>query len=253
MVFGKSKKRNNAAAQQSQAAPPYQQMQAPPQYAQTAPSQASGAQSASQASRQMARESDRQVMRAQRDMQRERIRLEAEEKKIMSEIKALSRQGRVPEARMLAKNLVQVRNAKARTFQAGIQMSAIGNQTKMAQANSAMMNVMGQATSVMQNANVLSDPQKQMNIVQEFDMQSEKYKLTQEMTDEVLDSALGGSEIDGETDDVLNSVLDEIGLEVANSGTAAPEIRPQQVHIPQHQAAQPVDDSDLMERIARLG
>lgn len=211
------------------------------------------AQSDTQAARQMARESDRQVMRAQRDMQRERIRLEAEEKKIMAEVKALGRQGRMTEARMLAKNLVQVRNAKAKTFQAGIQMSAIGNQTKMATANAAMMNVMGQATGVMQNANLLSDPQKQMNMVQEFDMQSEKYKLNQEMTDEVLDSVLGGSEVDGETDDVLNSVLDEIGLEVAGKGTAAPAIKPQQVGTAQAHEAQQTDDSDLMDRIARLG
>lgn len=202
----------------------------------------------------MSRESDRQVMRAQRDMQRERIRLEAEEKRIMAEVKSLGRQGRMAEARMLAKNLVQVRNAKAKTFQAGIQMAAIGNQTKMATANAAMMNVMGQATGVMQTANLLSDPQKQMNMVQEFDMQSEKYKLNQEMTDEVLDSVLGGSEIDGETDDVLNSVLDEIGLEVAGKGTAAPAIRPQQQAVPsQTQAIEETDDSDLMDRIARLG
>lgn len=211
-------------------------------------------QTAASAQRRMARENDRTVMRAQRDMERERVRLEAEERRIMAEIKSLGRKGRMAEARMLAKNLVQVRNAKARTYQAGVQMSAIGNQAKMAQADSNMMGVLSSATGVMQNANGLMNPEKQMAIGQQFDMESEKYKLNQEMTDEVLDSVLGGDEIDADTDNVLNSVLDEIGLEVSASGNETPAIRPQEVQpLPQRYNVQANQDADLMERIAKLG
>lgn len=199
----------------------------------------------------MQRQSDRTIARAQRDMQRERIRLEGEEKKIMSEIKSLGRQNRMVEARMLAKNLVQVRTAKARTFQAGIQAGAIGTQARMAQADAKMMNVMGTTVGVMQNANNMANPEQNMQMLQEFDMQSEKYKLNQEMTDEVLDSVLGGAEVDGETDDVLNSVLDEIGMEVGSQMGATPSIQP--TKLPEQQRLQAADDADLMNRIARLG
>lgn len=241
MVFGRRK--HAAPAPQPSIPPP-----APPR-AQAVSSSSSGAPTA----RQLARQNDRTVMRAQRDMQRERLRLESEERRIMAEVKALGRQGRLTEARMLAKNLVQVRNAKARTFQAGAQMSAIGNQAKMAQTDATMMNVINSATEVMHNANGLTDPEKQMNMVQQYDMQSEKYKLNQEMTDEVLDSVLGGEEVDTESDNVLNSVLDEIGLEVAASVGETPAIRPRPVQPVQHEQPYASNDADLMERIARLG
>lgn len=204
-----------------------------------------------QRTRELQRQNDRTISRAQRDMQRERLRLEGEEKKIMNEIKALGRQGRMVEARMLAKNLVQVRNAKARTFQAGIQAGAIGTQARMAQADAKMMNVMGTTVGVMQSANNMANPEQNMKMLQEFDMQSEKYKLNQEMTDEVLDSVLGGADVDGETDDVLNSVLDEIGMEVSGKMGAAPSMQPTQ--LPDQERLQAADDAELMNRIAKLG
>lgn len=171
----------------------------------------------------------------------------------MNEVKALGRQGRMTEAKMLARNLVQVRNAKAKTFQAGVQVSAIGNQARMAQTDAKMVGVMSAATGVMKNANGLANPERQMQMVQEYDMESEKYKLNQEVTDEVLDSVLGGDEVDAETDDVLNSVLDEIGLEVSGKADSTPAIRPQQVQMPQAPQAQTIDDAELMNRLARLG
>lgn len=207
--------------------------------------------SATQTSRQLSRQSDRTVQRAQRDMQRERLRLEQEERQITAEMKRLGRAGRMAEARMLAKNLVQVRTAKARTFQAGVQVAAIGSQARMAQTEAKMVDIVGRTTGVMRNANGLMDPNAQMKTMQAFGMESEKYKLNQEMTDEVLDSVLGGEELDDDTDDVLNSVLDEIGLEVGSRVGSTPQIQP--VAVPQQQQLQAADDAVLRERIARLG
>lgn len=204
-----------------------------------------------QQARELARQNDRTINRAQREMARERLRLEAEEKKIMSEIKAMGRKGRMVEARMLAKNLVQVRNAKARTYQASIQAGAVGSQARMAQANATMMGVVDSTRQVMANANGLNDPQKHMRMMQDFEMETEKYKLNEEMTDEVLDSVLGGSEVEGETDDVLNAVLDEIGFEVSGRMGEAPSMRPAAQQDAERLRA--ADDAELMSRIQRLG
>ncbi|KAI0565779.1 Snf7 [Gracilaria domingensis] len=230
MVFGRRK------AQSAPAAPP------PP----AAPSQ-----TPAQTARAMARQNDRTIQRAQRDMQRERLQLEQKERQLEVEIKKLGRQGRIAEARILAKNLVQVRNAKARTFQAGVHAGAIGTQAKMAATEAKMMEVIGNTTQIMQNANGMSDSSRYMNMLQQYDMQSEKYKLNQEMTDEVLDSVMGGEDIGAESDDVLNSVLDEIGLEVSNKVGGSAVIAPQAV--PQQPAALQQADAALMARIERLG
>lgn len=205
-----------------------------------------------QVAREMTRQNNRTVHRVEREMARERLSLEAEEKRIMNEIKALSRQGRTAEARMLAKNLVQVRNAKSRTYQASTQANSIGTQARMAQADAAMMNVMGSTAAVMKNANQIADPDRQMKMLQEFDMESERYKLNQEMTDEVLDSVLGGSEVDEETDEVLNSVLDEIGLEVGGKMGEALTVRPNELAL-QRERLEKADDDELRNRIDKLG
>lgn len=168
----------------------------------------------------------------------------------MNEIKVLARQGRSAEARMLAKNLVQVRNAKNRTYQASTQAGAIGTQAKMAQTEATMLNVMGNTAQVMKNANGMVNPEQQMKMLQQFDMESERYKLNQEMTDEVLESVLGGSEVDEETDDVLNSVLDEIGLEVTGQMGEAPKVQPNA--LPEQRRLQEADDEELLGRIAKL-
>lgn len=233
MVFGRRKNSAHAAAP----APQLPQPRPPPAPSAVPPD-----------GRALSRQTDRTLLRGQRDMQRERIRLEQEERRIMAEVKELGRQGRMSDARLLAKHLVQVRTAKTKTFQAGTQMSAIGTKARMAQADASMMGVIGSATEVMQSANAMSDGKATMQMVQEFDMQSEKYKLNQEMTDEVLDSVLGGEEVGAEADDVLNSVLDEIGLEVSATGGQAPTIRPQQPV----QQAQGESDAELMQRLARL-
>lgn len=153
---------------------------------------------------------------------------------------------------MLAKNLVQVRNAKSRNFSSSVQAGAIGRQARMAQTDAKMVEIMAKTTGVMQNANGLANPEKQMSMLQQFDMESEKYKLNQEMTDEVLDSVLGGAEIDDASDDVLNSVLDEIGLEVSSKLGGAPQIQPQIQPVQQQHHFQTVDD-DLKNRIQNLG
>lgn len=208
--------------------------------------------SASETAKKLGRENDRAVMRTQREMQRERARLEAEERKMMSEIKALGKQGRMNEARMLAKNLVRIRQAKERTYQASSQMTAISYQAKMAATNSKMVEMMQATTGVMKNSEAMMNPQQQQNIMMQFGVETEKYNLNQEMNDEMMDSILGGEEIDAGTDDVLNSVLDEIGLEVASStATHAPSIRPQPIQ--QQQAVDTRTEDELIDRIARLG
>lgn len=205
--------------------------------------------------RQQQRDQTRQLGISQRDIQRERARLEIEERQLMSQIKTLGKQGRVAEARMIAKNLVQLRKAKERTLQASSNITAIGNQAKMAQTDHTLVKAMKGSTDVMSNVNQLSGGDKIQNVVMGYEMQSEKMKLQQEMTDEVLDSVMGGDEINNDTDDVLNSVLDEIGLEVASQvGGATPSIIPTQQSQPQQvQKQHSLNDDELMQRIARLG
>ena len=200
--------------------------------------------------RQMTRDNDRTIRKAQRELQLENQRLQQQEKQLQNQIKSLMRAGRQQEARMAAKNLVQVRSHLTRTSQASMQAGAIGSQARMAQTDAKLMNIMNNTTAVMQNVNGLNDPTKNINAVQMYDMESEKFKLNQELTDEVLESALGGAEVDAEADDVLNSVLDEVGLEVASKIGQAPVVQPKPQSTPQQHSNV---DQALQDRLNQLG
>lgn len=64
------------------------------------------------------RENDRQLRRAGRDIERERRKLEMEEKKLEAEIKKLAAQGNKEGCAVLAKQLIQMRKQKTRTYAA---------------------------------------------------------------------------------------------------------------------------------------
>ena len=51
-------------------------------------------------------------------------------------------------------------------------------------------------------------------IMQEFERQNEKMELTTEVMGDAIDDALEGDEEEEETDDLVNQVLDEIGITV---------------------------------------
>lgn len=64
------------------------------------------------------RDNDRSLRKATRDIERERRKLEEEEKKLEQDIKRAAAQGNKDVCRILAKQLVEIRKQKARTYAA---------------------------------------------------------------------------------------------------------------------------------------
>lgn len=186
-------------------------------------------------------------------MQTERMRLQADEKKIQAEIKSLVRQNRIPEARILSKNLVQVRSAQTKLFGASTQLSAIQNQSSVMQSQAKVVGAMHNASQMLSQATNAANPEQMMKMAQAYEMEAGKAGLAQEMTDDALDSILGGDEADQEGEDVLNSVLEEIGMEITGKMSSAPVARPapqQSMQVPQ--GAGLSEEDALLQRLAAL-
>lgn len=197
------------------------------------------------------RQNARNMRKTDRELQGERVRLQADEKRIKAEIKNLVRSGRTAEARILSKNLIQNRNTQTKLFGASVQLSAIQNQGSLMASQAKVVEGMAGASSIMASANSAANPQRMMAVAQNYEMESGKMQLAQEMTDDVLDDMIGGDEVDAEADLALNSVLEEIGLDVAGSMSAAPVARPKLVPRPVATAA-PSEEDQLLARLAAL-
>lgn len=161
------------------------------------------------------RETDRTVKKSQRDMTRERYQLEREEKKIQEEIKKAAKQGNKQAATILAKQLLAVRKQKTKTYQVSSQMGAIGTQAKVMNSNMKMAEAVKTTTKTMVSMNKVMDPVKTAQAMREFEMQSAKMEMSEELMNDAMDDVFDASGDEEEQDAIVSQVLDEIGIEIS--------------------------------------
>lgn len=165
---------------------------------------------------------ERELRKVDRDVERDRRGLEREEKKLEMEIKKAVKAGNKQAASVLAKQLVQMRKQKTRTFVVQSQIRGANSQSKIMGANVKLAETMGQTSKVMGQMNKLMDPQKVAKNMHEFEMANAKMEMTEETMNDALDDILAESDDESEEQAVINQVLDEIGIEITNKVSNAP-------------------------------
>jgi len=123
---------------------------------------------------------ERDLRKVDRDVERDRRGLEREEKKLEMDIKKAAKQGNKQAATVLAKQLIQMRKQKNRTYVVQSQIRGANSQSKMMGANVKLAETMGQTTKVMGQMNKIVDPQKVAKTMQEFEMANAKMEMTEE-------------------------------------------------------------------------
>ncbi|XP_047003051.1 charged multivesicular body protein 2b [Schistocerca americana] len=168
------------------------------------------------------RENDRALRKVGRDVERERRQLEREEKKLEMEIKKMAREGNNEGCKMLAKQLIQLRKQKNRTYAANSKIQSIGIQNKAMGANVALADAMSKTAKTMGAANQLMKPEQVAADMKAFGQASMKMEMTEEMINDTLDDMLDESGDEEESEQVVNKVLDEIGIEISGKMAQAP-------------------------------
>lgn len=168
------------------------------------------------------RQQNRDLRKTQRDIERDRRGLDKLEKQLELDIKKAAKQGDKQLCTVLAKQLVQCRKQKARTYTAASKVQAVGAQSKAMHSNIKLSNVMGTTAKTMGAVNREMKPEQVMRNMQEFEKQSMKMGMTEEIVDETLNSILDESGDEEEQDAVVTKVLDEIGIELSGKLAEAP-------------------------------
>lgn len=182
------------------------------------------------------RENKRMLDKAIRDLDRERMGLQTQEKKLVAEIKKTAKQGQMDAVKVMAKSLVRNRHAVTKMYGLKSQLQAVSLRIATLKSTQAMADAMRGATKAMGAMN------KQMNlpaltkIMRDFERQNEKMEMTSEMMGDAVDDAFEGDEEEEETDNLVNQVLDEIGINLDEQMVAAPG---QKVQVASAQAAEP--------------
>ncbi|KAF5272464.1 hypothetical protein FQR65_LT04933 [Abscondita terminalis] len=160
------------------------------------------------------RKNQRALNKAIRDLEREKMKMEQQEKKIIADIKKLAKEGQMDAVKIMAKDLVRTRKyvKKFMLMKANIQAVSLKIQTLRSQ--NAMAQAMKGVTKAMQSMNrQLNLPQIQ-KILQDFEKQSEIMDMKEDMMNDAIDDAMQDDDDEEETDAVVSQVLDELGLQL---------------------------------------
>lgn len=207
---------------------------------------------------QLLRENQRLLQRAIRDLDRERTKMEAQEKKVIMDIKKMAKAGQMDAVKVMAKDLVRTRNfckkfmlMKANLQAVSLKIATMKGQHSMATAMKGVTKAMGRMNKQM------NLPQIQ-KIMMEFEKQSEQMEMKGEMMDDAIDDALDDGETEDEQDKIVSQVLGELGIEMKGMIDGLPEtsggleqpIAQEQTSTPV--AAGGVEDDDIEARLRNL-
>ncbi|KAL0926522.1 hypothetical protein M5K25_002762 [Dendrobium thyrsiflorum] len=217
------------------------------------------------------RTSKREMSVATRGIEREIASLQLEEKKLVAEIKKTAKTGNEAATRILARQLVRLRQQITNLQGSRAQIRGVATHTQAMYASTSISAGMKGASKAMAAMNKEMKPTKQAKIMKEFQKQSTQMDLTDlvplgslralamtlEMMSEAIDETLDKDEAEEETEELTNQVLDEIGVDIASQLSSAPKGRiaantTKVEKAPRTVAPETPDVNDLEKRLASL-
>ncbi|CAG8739522.1 43490_t:CDS:2, partial [Gigaspora margarita] len=169
------------------------------------------------------RQHQRALQKAQREMDREKAKLDIAEKKLIADIKKSAKANQMSACKIMAKDLVRTRRYSQK-FQA--------------------MKTQLQAVSL-----------PMQKIMMEFEKESEIMDMKEEMMNDVIDDTMAEEEDEEESDVIVNQVLDEIGISLDQSLVDTPSLIERETtkeKVPQLVDMESNDDAALQARLDNL-
>merc|ERR1712032_374741 len=168
------------------------------------------------------KKNQRALNKAMRELDRERAKMEQQEKKLIMDIKKMAKAGHMDAVKIMAKDLVRTRKAikKFMLMRANIQAVSLKIQTLKSQ------NSMAQAMKGVTKAMMMMNKQMKLPEIQKIMQEFEKQSEIMDMKEEMMDDVMGDEDDEEETDAIVTQVLDELGLQLGDqlSGVNAPSV-----------------------------
>ncbi|PIK55329.1 Charged multivesicular body protein 2a [Apostichopus japonicus] len=171
---------------------------------------------------QMLRENQRMLNRAIRDLDRERSRMEQQEKKVIADIKKMAKAGQMDAVKVQAKDLVRTRRYVKKFILMKANIQAVSLKVQTLKSTNAMAQAMRGVTKAMARMNSQLKLPAIQKIMMEFEKQSEIMDMKEEMMNDAVDDVLGDEDDEEESEAIVSQVLDELGLSIGDELSALP-------------------------------
>uniref|UniRef100_A0A8C6S9C8 Charged multivesicular body protein 2Ba n=1 Tax=Neogobius melanostomus TaxID=47308 RepID=A0A8C6S9C8_9GOBI len=156
------------------------------------------------------KEQSKELRGTQRQITRDRTALERQEKQLEAEIKKMAKSGNREACKILAKQLVQCRKQKNRTYAVSSKVTSMSTQTKLMNSQMKMAGAMSSTAKTMQAT------------MQDFQKENMKMGMTEDMINDTLDDIFDESDDEEESQGIVDQVLDEIGIEISGKMARTP-------------------------------
>ncbi|KAJ0005880.1 hypothetical protein NQD34_015774 [Periophthalmus magnuspinnatus] len=134
----------------------------------------------------------------------------------------MAKTGNREACKILAKQLVQLRKQKNRTYAVSSKVTSMSTQTKLMNSQMKMAGAMSSTAKTMQAVNKKMDPQKTLKTMQDFQKENMKMGMAEEMINDTLDEVFDDSGDEEESQGIVDQVLDEIGIEISGKMARTP-------------------------------
>ncbi|ORZ32585.1 Snf7-domain-containing protein [Catenaria anguillulae PL171] len=172
----------------------------------------------------MLRQHQRALQRAIRDLDREKAKLEQQEKKLIADIKKSARSGQMGATRVMAKDLVRTRRYVQKFYQMRTQLQAVGLRIQTMQSNQAMAEAMKGVTKAMRSMNRQVNLPQITKIMMEFEKEAEMMDMKEELMNDAIDDVMEDAEDEEQEEEIVMKVLDEIGIDLDQRLADTPNI-----------------------------
>jgi len=142
-----------------------------------------------------------------------------------------------------------LRKTKTRNIAASGKITAVGHQAAAMQATHKMAGSMQVASRAMGEMNKQISPEDLARTLQNFEKESAKMDMSEEMINDTLESVFDESGDEEEQDAIVSQVLDEIGIEISGKLANAPSTSKS---LPQASKATADEDKEIEEMLAKL-
>lgn len=173
--------------------------------------------------KELLRENKRQINRAIRSLDRERMSLQNQEKKLIIDIKKAAREGQIASVKIMAKDLVRTRSHITKFYTMRSQLQAVSLRLESAKSAEAMTSALQGATQAMQSMASTMNLPRLNEILREYAKESDMMEMKQEVLGDTIDDVMEGDQDEEEEDKIVGQVLDEIGIDLTGSVPEAPQ------------------------------
>lgn len=156
-----------------------------------------------------------QVRSSVRASEREILRLDRDEKVLLTQLKKCGSTQQIETARLKAKELVRLRAHRMRLTGLKAGLSGLSQQLGEVGTSHKIQEALGKTTEMLQRLNGQLSLVSTQRLMKEFDRQTNEMSAKQEIVNDALESTFEGDNEVAETESAVLQVLEEAGLEEA--------------------------------------